>query len=124
MRKAVIASRSGGGPVAGQRKCSASHQRAGFAKNTLSRKPIRSPCAPYAEAADWPSSATIACAARGVTRRARPMQKFLDGLSHWRRAGIREFQRSSRSFTQECQRAEHPQGAMGESLTQPCGVQS
>jgi hypothetical protein len=42
MRKAVIASRSGGGPVAGQRK--------GFAKNTLSRKPIRSPCAPNAEA--------------------------------------------------------------------------
>ena len=50
MRKAVIASRSGGGPVAGQRKCSASYQRAGFAKNTLSRKPIRSPCAPNAEA--------------------------------------------------------------------------
>ena len=50
MRKAVIASRSGGGPDAGQRKCSASYQRAGFAKNTLSRKPIRSPCAPYAEA--------------------------------------------------------------------------
>ena len=50
MRKAVIASRSGGGPVAGQCKCSASYQRAGFAKNTLSRKPIRSPCAPNAEA--------------------------------------------------------------------------
>ncbi|MGO9723635.1 MAG: hypothetical protein ACLPOA_24345 [Methylocella sp.] len=50
MRKAVIASRSGGGPDAGQRKCSASYQRAGFAKNTLSRKPIRSPCAPNAEA--------------------------------------------------------------------------
>jgi len=50
MRKAVIASSSGGGPVASQRKCSASYQRAGFAKNTLSRKPIRSPCAPNAEA--------------------------------------------------------------------------
>lgn len=50
MRKAVIASRSGGGPVAGQRKCSPSYQRAGFAKNTLSRKHIRSPCAPNAEA--------------------------------------------------------------------------
>jgi hypothetical protein len=50
MRKAVIASRSGGGPVAGQRKCSRSYQRAGFAKNTLSRKSIRSPCAPYTEA--------------------------------------------------------------------------
>ncbi len=50
MRKAVIASRSGRGPVAGQRKCSPSYQRAGFAKNTLSRKPIRSPCAPYAKA--------------------------------------------------------------------------
>jgi len=50
MRKAVIASRSGGAPVAGQRKCSPSCQWAGFAKNTLSRKPIRSPCAPYAEA--------------------------------------------------------------------------
>ena len=50
IRKAVIASRSGGGPVAGQRKCRASYQRAGFAKNTLSRKPIRSPCAPNAEA--------------------------------------------------------------------------
>ena len=50
MRKAVIASRSGGAPVAGQRKCSPSYQRAGFAKNALSRKPIRSPCAPNAEA--------------------------------------------------------------------------
>ena len=36
MRKAVIASRSGGGLVAGQRKCRPSYQRAGFAKNTLS----------------------------------------------------------------------------------------
>jgi hypothetical protein len=50
MRKAVIASRSGGAPVAGQRKCSPSCQWAGFAKNTLSRKPIRSTCAPNAEA--------------------------------------------------------------------------
>ena len=45
-----MANRSGGGPVAGQRKCRASYRRAGFAKNTLSRKPIRSPCAPNAEA--------------------------------------------------------------------------